>query len=351
MLKASTLIVAIMALGAVATAQPADRDHHDHDRGPPEVRDIEPASGPVGTTVTIHGHDIPAGATVMIGKQHITSAAAGAHAWTFTVPATLHPGAHPIEIEVAGKVTPVGTFEVTAAAEPPPPPPAMGGEAHHHDWKLDRPVVSSYWPTKGKVGSHVRIRGENFPADAMVLWNDTQVTGAKVTPTEIELAVPAGSTGTGMIAIQHPGGRPLPVGQFEVTTFDAAAEWKHEEDERKKAAEAAWAARSKEIAKDKAAREAAFAAAEADLDKTREQRRAARLAELRGKWEAAFLADPETQAELTLHGQRLADLARMKEIAEEQDNGKLAVRIGVALDHENQRHDQRMAALKAAFHK
>lgn len=50
-----------------------------------------------------------------------------------------------------------------------------------------------------------------------------------------------------------------------------------------------------------------------------------------------------------LHAQRVAELERMREVAELSSNGKLVVRIGIAQAREDERHEQRMAALKAAF--
>ena len=240
---------------------------------------------------------------------------------------------------------------------PPPVPPAAGGaqvpEAPpvrpypHPNWKLDRPTVSSYWPTKGKAGAKVRIRGRNFPPDAQVVWGGQPVMGAKVEAEQIMFQVPAGAA-TGAIALRV-GRRELPVGPFEVAAYDAEAEAKKLEDQRRKDAEAAWAARQKELGKDRAAREAAFHKYEEDLERTREERRS-RLAEaIRAKWEQAFLSDPDTQSELTLHGQRAADIDRMLKIAETMGDGKLVVRIQVTQKREDDRHAQRMTALQEQF--
>jgi len=84
-------------------------------------------------------------------------------------------------------------------------------------------------------------------------------------------------------------------------------------------------------------------------DTDRESRRAARAAEIRAKFQAAFLADPDTQSELTLHAERVAELARAKDVAQVTANSKLGVRIDVATARENDRHDQRMTALQTAF--
>jgi hypothetical protein len=93
-------------------------------------------------------------------------------------------------------------------------------------------------------------------------------------------------------------------------------------------------------------------AARSDADvarATREQRRAERIAEIQARWKRAFLADDDTQDELTLHAQRMAEIVRMRDLADLTANAKLAVRIEVALSRENDRHDRRMTALQASF--
>jgi hypothetical protein len=221
---------------------------------------------------------------------------------------------------------------------------------HHHDWKLERPTVSSYWPVKGKAGTKVTIRGVYFPQDASVLFNGKKVLGALVTPEKIQFMIPNDAAATGEIAIDRGRGRPLQVGTFEVAAgFDAVAEQARLDDERRKAAEAQWADQQKRWAKDRAAREAEFHKHEQELETTREQRREQREQELRAKWNAAFLADADTQDELTMHAQRVAQLERMKEVAQLSADTKIGVRVDVATQRENDRHQQRMAALQAAF--
>jgi hypothetical protein len=239
--------------------------------------------------------------------------------------------------------------DASAAPPPPGPPPEdRGDREHRREWKLDRPVVSSYWPVKGKLGSRIVIRGRNFPDDTMVTWNGKQITGAKVEPERIVMVVPPGAT-SGMLALRTGGHRELTVGNFEVANYDAEAEARRIADEERRRAEQAWAERQKQLAKDRAARLAAIEQHHRELDETREQRRAEREREIRAKWEAAFLADPDTQAELTLHAQRTAELARMREVAELSGNGKLVVRIGIAQSREDDRHKARMTALHDSF--
>jgi hypothetical protein len=243
-----------------------------------------------------------------------------------------------------------GGWEDGAAPVPPAPPDQTGMAPHHeHHWKLDRPVVSSYWPVKGKAGSKVIIRGKNFPNDAQVLLGGNPVTGAKIGADKIVFVIPAAAA-SGAITVRAGGRRELPVGAFEVAaTYDPVAEQKRIEEEQRKAAEAAWNARQTQLAKDRAAREALIKQRREDLERTREERRAKRVAEIQAKWNAAFLADADTQAELTLHAQRVAEIERMRDIVDINGNAKLAVRIEIAQTREDQRHQQRMDALHTSF--
>jgi IPT/TIG domain/WXXGXW repeat (2 copies) len=239
----------------------------------------------------------------------------------------------------------------TADAQPPGPPgpPGTGERRPRREWRLERPVVSSYWPTKGKAGSRIVIRGKNFPTTAEVVFAGQPVRAAKVTPDQIVFVVPTGAA-SGAVGLRVGGRRELAVGNFEVAAaFDPIAEQRRLDEERRKQAEAAWAARQQQLAKDRAAREAAMRQLQQEREATREHRRAERIAALQAKWQRAFLADPNTQDELTLHGQRTANLTRAREVAEISNNGKLVVRIEIALGREEQRHQQRMAALEASF--
>jgi DNA segregation ATPase FtsK/SpoIIIE-like protein len=224
-----------------------------------------------------------------------------------------------------------------------------GGGGGARPRPLDRAVVSSYWPPKGKPGTRIVVRGRNFPTDARVMWGGRPVRSAKVTPTRITIEVPDDAA-SGAITLEVGGRRPLPIGAFEVAAaYDADAEAKRIEDDRRRAAEVAWATRQKQLAKDRAAREAAWRTRRDERVANRDQRRAERADAIRARWDRAFLADEETQAELTLHAQRTAELERMAEVAELADDAKLGVRIGIARDQEAARHADRMSALRDAF--
>ncbi|MFT3698984.1 MAG: IPT/TIG domain-containing protein [Kofleriaceae bacterium] len=234
---------------------------------------------------------------------------------------------------------------------PPPPPPPMGNNfPPPHEWHhIERPTVSSYWPPKGKAGSRVVVRGENFANDTRVFYGPDEVRAAKVGPDRIQFEIPANAASATIIL--KGGGRDLIVGNFEVANYDAEAEARRIEAERQAAAQAAWAKQQAAYAaaKDAAARQAAMEQHWQELAANREQRREQRLEEIRAKWQAAFLADADTQAELQLHAERVADLTRAKDVATVTNNQKLGIRIDVALAKENDRHEQRMSSLQAAF--
>jgi hypothetical protein len=65
----------------------------------------------------------------------------------------------------------LGPPPLAPVAESPGPPPGGDNRDHRGDWKLNHPVVSSYWPVKGKTGSRIVIRGHNFPDDTVVVWS------------------------------------------------------------------------------------------------------------------------------------------------------------------------------------
>ncbi|MEJ7603736.1 MAG: IPT/TIG domain-containing protein [Kofleriaceae bacterium] len=223
------------------------------------------------------------------------------------------------------------------------------GDRPRRRWRLENPVVSSYWPAKGKPGTRVVIRGRNFVQGTEVVFAGGPIPVLKVGPNEIVFAVPANAQPRQAIGLRW-NNRNLVVGAFEtVDAYDPVAEARRLDEERRKAAEAWWAAREKQINADRAARETEWRRRHEEMERTRDERRISRARAIRAKWDRAFLIDPATQDELTLHAQRVAELGRMREVAELANNGKLAIRVEIAESRENERHDQRMEALKTTF--
>ncbi len=227
--------------------------------------------------------------------------------------------------------------------------PSVRGRSNKRWSAYEIPVVKRYWPNKGKAGTTVTVLGANFGPELAVHYGETAIADAKITPTAITFAVPAGAA-NGMITARGERRRPLAIGAFEVeATYDAKAERKRRREERRVLAESNWKKRKEGLATDRDARLIALQEREAALQESRDARRAERRASIRGNFQAAFLADEATLAELALHAERTARLERMQRLAEANDSGKLIIRIDVAIAEENDRHTGRMATLKTAF--
>jgi hypothetical protein len=222
------------------------------------------------------------------------------------------------------------------------------GDHGRRDWQIAHPVVTGYTPLRGEVGNKVVIRGQHFSKDMVVVWGGNPIPGATVSETEISFVVPKGAA-NGTVYVRGGGlASDLAIGDYEVAKVDKA-EWKKRDDARDAEAKAAWAGLARDFKKERKDRDAALIAEEARLEESREQRRASYLAALQEDFNHAFLADPATQAELAFYADRQAKLERIQRIAADLADAKLGVRVEVDIRRENERHDQRMKALKAAF--
>ena len=164
---------------------------------PPVVTSFTPASGPVGTNVSITGTGFTGATSVKFN---------GTAATTFTVNsdtsvnATVPNGATTGPISVT---TPNGTgtsstnFTVTTSGNPP--------------------VVTSFTPTSGPVGTNVSITGTGFTGATSVKFNATAATTFTVnSDTSINATVPNGAT-TGKISVTTPNGTGSSSTNFTVT--------------------------------------------------------------------------------------------------------------------------------------
>ncbi len=405
-MKRSSFLGTIVLLAFAATpalGQVQTRDHRKRPAPPPPppanehvkahmaaptVTGISPAMGAPGTTVTVTGTALR-GVQVMVGGQPAAVTAQTPTSITFTVPANAQPGMRPVVLRRGRTATPAGRFRVQAvavrdhrgdhdrdrdhrgpnehAAEPAPParqvaPPPPGappmrrapGMRPNQNVRAQRRghrnrtrvVVSGFWPRQGRPGTKVIIRGENFANGTAVLLGDTELTGARVSPNQIEVAIPRRAT-AGMLTLRAPGAhRAFAVGSFEVTAKAPPKRpvWRTDAEKR-------WTERRRHFAKSEAERLAALQAEEAQLAATREQRRQERIAARRAKFEADFLAAPDTVVELELHADRMARLQRMLRLASADDMKGIGVRVEIAIARENSRHDMRMNDLRAAFGK
>ena len=163
---------------------------------PPMIGSFSPASGPIGTQVTIDASNYTrtnsvrftgtqASFTVPSGSQIRTSVPGGATTGRIGVTTS------------NGSATSGSDFVVTT----PPAPPSIG----------------SFTPTSGPVGTQVTLDGTNFNGATSVRFNGTQASFTVLSGTQIRTTVPAGAT-TGRIGVTTPGGSATSGSDFTVTT-------------------------------------------------------------------------------------------------------------------------------------
>ncbi|MBS0571464.1 MAG: IPT/TIG domain-containing protein [Proteobacteria bacterium] len=165
----------------------------------PTISSFSPASGPVGTSVTINGANFSSTKTSNTVKFNGTSATVTSASTTklvVTVPSGATSGA--IAVTVSGKTgTSSGDFTVTAP-----------------------PTISTFSPTSGPIGTSVTITGTKFSATASndtVKFNGTAATVTSATSTQLVATVPTGAT-SGKISVAVNGQTATSSSSFTVTT-------------------------------------------------------------------------------------------------------------------------------------
>jgi IPT/TIG domain-containing protein len=170
----------------------------------PGVPTFSPASGIVGSTVTISG---TFNSTVTGVRFNTSTLVTPTNASTTSATAVVPAGATTGPIHVytaAGQKTSATSFTVT-------PVPA--------------PTITSFTPTFGPVGTSVKITGTNFSGTisganfttSVVKFNTTNATSFAVnSATQITATVPTGAT-TGKISVTTPGGTIASAANFTVS--------------------------------------------------------------------------------------------------------------------------------------
>ena len=164
----------------------------------PTISSFSPTSGPVGTSVTIHGQDFsgPAVMSVTFNGTSATFTIDNPQKITATVPAGATTG--PIAVTSPdGTATSSTNFTVTGAGAP---------------------TITSFNPTSGPVGTSVRINGTNFTGATAVSFDNVNAPGFALNGagTRITVAVPTGAT-TGPIRVTTPSGTATSSTNFTVT--------------------------------------------------------------------------------------------------------------------------------------
>ena len=167
----------------------------------PTITSFSPASGPVGTSVTIHGHNFsgPNVTSVTFNGKSATFTIDNAQKITSTVPSGATTG--PIAVTSPdGTATSSTNFTVTATGAP---------------------TITSFNPTSGPVGTSVQINGTNFTGATAVRFNGVSATTFAVqNATRINATVPSGAT-TGPISVTTPSGTATSSTNFTVTATGA----------------------------------------------------------------------------------------------------------------------------------
>ena len=157
----------------------------------PALTNLNPGSGPIGTSVTITGTNLTGTTSVSFNGSSASFVVNSATQLTATVPAGTSTG-------LATVTTPGGTsngitFVVTAPV----------------------PVLSGLSPTSGPVGTSVSLSGTGLAGATAVSFNGTAAAFTVNSATQITATVPAGAT-SGSVSVTTPGGTSNGLG-FTVT--------------------------------------------------------------------------------------------------------------------------------------
>jgi outer membrane protein assembly factor BamB len=163
----------------------------------PTVTSFSPASGPVGTTVTITGTDLSGATAVSVNGIAMSS---------FTVNSDTQITA------VVGAGTTTGPISVTTADGT--------GTSSGNFTLIPAPIVSSFTPASGPVGTTVTITGTHLSGSTTVSVNGAAVSSfTVVSDTQIAAVIAAGTT-SGPISVTTPGGTATSSSNFAVTVPD-----------------------------------------------------------------------------------------------------------------------------------
>lgn len=144
----------------------------------PSISSFTPASGSIGTTVTITGTNFsatPANNTIQFNGTAAVVTASTATSITCNVPSGATTGK--ITVTVAGNTaTSASDFTVTTTSPP---------------------IITSFTPASGPIGTTVTITGTNFsatPANNIVYFGATRASVTAATSTQLTVTVPKGAT-------------------------------------------------------------------------------------------------------------------------------------------------------------
>jgi RHS repeat-associated protein len=179
----------------------------------PRITGFTPTSGAIGTSVMITGSSFTGATAVAFNGTSATFTVDLDTQITATVPAGATTG--PISVTTpAGTATSSTNFTVTGSPTPTPtPPPATATPTATP--AAGTPMITSFSPASGAVGTSVTINGTNLTGATSVTFNGTSSSFTVVSSIKITATVPANAT-TGPISVTAPGGTVASVGNFTV---------------------------------------------------------------------------------------------------------------------------------------
>ena len=166
----------------------------------PAITGISPNSGPTagGQSVNINGADLSGATSVTFGGAAAAITANTATQITVTTPTHAAGAVDVVVTTLGGNASSTGGYTYQAL-----PPPA--------------PVVTSFMPISGPVGTTVTITGSNFTGSTVVAFNGTAATNFTVDlDTQITVTVPSGAT-SGKVSVTNSGGTGQSATDFVVT--------------------------------------------------------------------------------------------------------------------------------------
>jgi hypothetical protein len=159
----------------------------------PTLSSFSPASGPVGTKVTLAGANLSGATAVKFNGLAAAFTVVSASQVTATVPSGATSGTVSVATP-AGTATSATAFAVTAAT----------------------PTLSSFSPSGGPVGTSLTLSGSNLSGATAVKFNGLAAAFTVVSAGRITAVVPVGAT-SGPISVTTPAGTASSAKRFRVT--------------------------------------------------------------------------------------------------------------------------------------
>jgi hypothetical protein len=165
----------------------------------PTVSGFSPASGAVGSSVTVTGTGFTGATSVKFNGTSASFTVNGDTQVTATVPTGAKTG--PISVTNAGGTgTSTASFTVSTVAA--------------------APTISSFSPASGAAGTSVTVTGANFTGASFVKFNGAAASFSVVSDSQVTATVPAGAT-SGPISVTNSAGTGTSASSFTVTTTTA----------------------------------------------------------------------------------------------------------------------------------